>query len=75
MSIDGGQRPPDPPPPPLPPPEKVEEPIGSGTWDVSADRQLRDNAEADIKRAQIEEQRVTPDLQGIARTPEERFSA
>jgi DNA/RNA non-specific endonuclease len=32
MSIDGGQRPPDPPPPP-PPPEKVEEPVGAGTWD------------------------------------------
>ena len=39
MSIDGGQRPPDPPPPPPPPPEKVEEPVGSRTWDASADRQ------------------------------------
>jgi hypothetical protein len=34
MSIDGGQSPPDPPPPPRPPPEKVEESVGSKTWDM-----------------------------------------
>jgi hypothetical protein len=44
MSADGGQRPPDPPPPPPPPPEKVEEPVGSRTWEASADLQLQENA-------------------------------
>jgi hypothetical protein len=39
MSVDGGQRPPDPPPPPPPPLEKVEEPVGSRTWEASADRE------------------------------------
>ena len=43
MSVDGGQRPPDPPPPPPPPPEKVEEPVGSRTWEASADLQLQEN--------------------------------
>ncbi len=45
MSVDGGQRPPDPPPPPPPPPEKVEEPVGSRTWEASADLQLQQNAD------------------------------
>ena len=61
MSIDHNSKPPDPPTSPPATAEQVKEPVGAKPWDTP----VRPGV-ADIARAQIEEQQVTPDLERIA---------